>query len=129
IKGFRETFDNTFLVDQIQQTSQKDFWNFDFVKNLDYSNDNIMRNLINKYKKLLQICNWQWRNNFYREKYIFLLARMLLKIIRHISAMEPKPADRNAFFKVADNSFLSELLKISLTGNLKEKVTHYKDPK
>ena len=72
IKGFRETFDNAFLVDQIQQTSQKDFWNFDFVKNLDYSNDNIMRNLINKYKKLLQICNWQWGNNFYEGEYMFL---------------------------------------------------------
>ncbi|CAG8851955.1 22323_t:CDS:2, partial [Gigaspora margarita] len=57
-KGFREVFDNAFLVDAIQQTAQKDFWSFDFTKGLDYSNDNGMRNLINKYKKLMQIANW-----------------------------------------------------------------------
>ncbi|CAG8849205.1 22265_t:CDS:1, partial [Gigaspora margarita] len=64
-KGFREVFDNAFLVDAIQQTAQKHFWSFDFTKGLDYNNDNGMRNLINKYKKLMQIANWQWGNNFY----------------------------------------------------------------
>ncbi|CAG8832737.1 1048_t:CDS:1 [Gigaspora margarita] len=58
-RGFREVFDDAFLVDAIQQTAQKDFWSFDFTKELDYSNDNGMRNLINKYKKLMQIANWQ----------------------------------------------------------------------
>ncbi|KAF0488304.1 hypothetical protein F8M41_022330 [Gigaspora margarita] len=58
-KGFREVFDNAFLVDAIQQTAQKDFWSFDFTKGLDYSNDNGMRNLINKYRKLMQVANWQ----------------------------------------------------------------------
>ncbi|CAG8855203.1 39621_t:CDS:2, partial [Gigaspora margarita] len=68
-RGFREVFDNAFLVDAIQQTAQKDFWSFDFTKGLDYNNDNGMRNLINKYKKLMQIANWQWGNNFYGGEY------------------------------------------------------------
>ncbi|CAG8857090.1 5690_t:CDS:2, partial [Gigaspora margarita] len=33
------------------------------------NNDNGMRNLINKYKKLMQIANWQWENNFYGGEY------------------------------------------------------------
>ncbi|KAF0488312.1 hypothetical protein F8M41_022338 [Gigaspora margarita] len=128
-KGFREVFDNAFLVDAIQQTAQKDFWSFDFTKGLDYSNDNRMRNLINKYKKLMQIANWQWGNNFYGGEYMFLLQRMPPAIMKHISSMHPKLANRNDFFTAADNQFLAVRLTISLTGNLKEKVSHFKERK
>ncbi|CAG8848737.1 46485_t:CDS:2, partial [Gigaspora margarita] len=120
-KGFREVFDNAFLVDTIQQIAQKDFWSFDFTKGLDYSNDNEMRNLINKYKKLMQIANWQWENNFYRGEYMFLLQRMPPAIMKHISSINPKPANRNEFFIAAENQFLAVRLTMSLAENLKEK--------
>ncbi|CAG8789186.1 18291_t:CDS:2 [Gigaspora margarita] len=120
-KGFRETFNQAFLVDAIQQTAQKDFWSFDFIKGLGYNNDNGMRLLINKYKKLMQIANWQWGKNFYGGEYMFLLQRMPPAIMKHISSMNPKPANRNDFFSAADNQFLAVRLIMSLTGNLKEK--------
>ncbi|CAG8847866.1 36772_t:CDS:1, partial [Gigaspora margarita] len=94
-----------------------------------YSNDNGMKNLINKYKKLMQIANWQWGNNFYGGEYMFLLQRMPPAIMKHISSMNPKPANRNEFFTAADNQFLAVRLTMSLTGNLKEKVSHFKERK
>ena len=60
---------------------------------------------------------------------MFLLARMPPKIMAHISTMEPKPANRDQFFKAADNQFLALRLNMSLTGTLKEKVSHYRDLK
>ncbi|CAG8849221.1 36917_t:CDS:2, partial [Gigaspora margarita] len=105
------------------------FWNFDFTKGLDYNNDNGMRNLINKYKKLMQVANWQWGNNFFGGEYMFLLQRMPPIIMKHISSMNPKPANRNEFFIAADNQFLAVRLTMSLTGNLKEKVSHFKEKK
>ncbi|CAG8849351.1 10255_t:CDS:2, partial [Gigaspora margarita] len=88
-----------------------------------------MRNLINKYKKLMQIANWQWENNFYGGEYMFLLQRMPPAIMKHISSMNSKPANRNEFFTAADNQFLAVRLTMSLTGNLKEKVSHFKERK
>ncbi|CAG8761974.1 15857_t:CDS:2 [Gigaspora margarita] len=88
-----------------------------------------MRNLINKYKKLMQIANWQWGNNFYRGEYMFLLQRMPPAIMKHISSMHPKPANRNEFFTAADNQFLAVRLTMSLAGNFKEKVSHFKEKK
>ncbi|KAF0333036.1 hypothetical protein F8M41_017343 [Gigaspora margarita] len=77
----------------------------------------------------MQIANWQWGNNFYGGEYMFLLQRMPPAIMKHISSMHPKPANRNEFFTAADNQFLAVRLTMSLTGNLKEKVSHYKETK
>ncbi|CAG8835500.1 14407_t:CDS:1 [Gigaspora margarita] len=77
----------------------------------------------------MQIANWQWGNNFYGGEYMFLLQRMPPAIMKHISSMNPKPANRNEFFTAADNQFLAVRLTMSLTGNLKEKVSHFKERK
>ncbi|CAG8822500.1 35364_t:CDS:2 [Gigaspora margarita] len=50
-------------------------------------------------------------------------------IMKHILSMNPKPANRNEFFTAADNQFLAVRLTMSLTGNLKEKVSHFKERK
>ncbi|CAG8832736.1 1047_t:CDS:2 [Gigaspora margarita] len=50
-------------------------------------------------------------------------------IMKHISSMNPKPANRNEFFTAADNQFLAVRITMSLIGNLKEKVSHFKERK
>ncbi|CAG8855388.1 17541_t:CDS:1, partial [Gigaspora margarita] len=62
-------------------------------------------------------------------EYMFLLQRMPPAIMKHILSMNPKPANRNKFFTAADNQFLAVRLTMSLTENLKEKVSHFKEKK